>query len=79
MSDDPDVQPAPATAYYASGAVQSTGFHLDGQMHGEWAFYRTDGSVMRTGAFDRGIQVGVWRTYDRSGRLVKETRMKEPG
>ena len=28
---------------------------------------------MRTGQFDRGKQVGIWRTFDRSGRLVKET------
>jgi hypothetical protein len=29
--------------------------------------------VMRAGEFDRGKQVGVWRTLDRSGRVVKET------
>jgi antitoxin component YwqK of YwqJK toxin-antitoxin module len=28
---------------------------------------------MRSGSFDRGKQIGVWRTYDRSGRVVKET------
>jgi antitoxin component YwqK of YwqJK toxin-antitoxin module len=28
---------------------------------------------MRTGAFERGRQVGVWRTYDRAGNVVKET------
>jgi antitoxin component YwqK of YwqJK toxin-antitoxin module len=32
-----------------------------------------DGSLMRAGSFDHGRQVGVWRTYDRSGRVVKET------
>ena len=32
-----------------------------------------DGSLTRTGAFDRGRQVGIWRTYDRAGRVVKET------
>ncbi len=42
-------------------------------MHGEWAFYRADGSVMRRGSFDRGRQVGTWRTYARDGKLVKET------
>jgi antitoxin component YwqK of YwqJK toxin-antitoxin module len=42
-------------------------------MHGDWAFYRLDGSLMRAGSFDHGRQVGVWRTYDRSGRAVKET------
>ena len=28
---------------------------------------------MREGTFDRGRQKGVWRTYARDGRLVKET------
>ena len=70
----PDVpEPIPDIAYYATGALQSRGFTLDGEMHGAWAFFRKDGSVMRTGAFDRGHQVGVWRTFDRTGRLVKET------
>jgi antitoxin component YwqK of YwqJK toxin-antitoxin module len=58
---------------YPSGVLKMTGFHLDGEMHGAWVFYRADGSVMRTGEFDRGKQVGVWRTFERSGRVVKET------
>jgi hypothetical protein len=33
---------------------------------------------MRTGAFDHGRQTGVWRTFDRSGRLVKETDFSKP-
>jgi hypothetical protein len=28
---------------------------------------------------DRGKQVGVWRTYDRSGTIVKETDFGEGG
>lgn len=28
---------------------------------------------MRTGSFDRGRQLGSWGTYDRAGRIVKET------
>jgi hypothetical protein len=42
-------------------------------MHGAWEFFRTDGSLMRSGLFERGRQVGPWRTFDRGGRLVKET------
>ena len=66
-------EPVPETTYFGNGRVKYTGFHLDGEMHGDWAWYRTDGSLMRTGTFDRGRQVGVWRTIDRSGRVVKET------
>ena len=59
--------------HYTDGTVKTSGFHLDGEMHGAWEFYRLDGTLMRTGSFDRGRQVGPWRTFDRSGRLVKET------
>jgi antitoxin component YwqK of YwqJK toxin-antitoxin module len=66
-------KPTPSVSYYDNGGVRNKGFTLDGQMHGEWEFLRKDGSVMRTGAFDRGRQTGIWRTYDRGGKLVKET------
>ena len=56
--------PVPDTALYATGAIQSRGFTLDGQMHGVWEFFRKDGSVMRSGEFSRGRQVGIWRTFD---------------
>jgi len=34
---------------------------------------------MRTGAFDRGQQIGPWRTFDRDGNVVKETQFDEAG
>jgi len=66
-------EPVEETAHYANGRIKYTGFGLNGAMHGAWSFYRTDGSLMRSGAFDRGKQVGTWRTFDRSGTVVKET------
>jgi antitoxin component YwqK of YwqJK toxin-antitoxin module len=44
-------------------------------MHGAWEFYRKDGSLMRSGEFDRGKQIGIWRTYDRNGALVSEKNL----
>lgn len=66
-------EPTEAIDLYPNGNPRFLGSHLDGEMHGEWTFYRADGSVMRTGTFDRGRQVGVWRTFARDGKLVKET------
>ncbi len=34
---------------------------------------------MGTGAFDGGRQVGIWRTFDRGGRLVKATEFSKGG
>ena len=59
---------------YDNGKVRFRGANLDGKMHGPWKFFRRDGSLMRSGRFDRGTQVGVWRTYDRDGKVVKETK-----
>jgi antitoxin component YwqK of YwqJK toxin-antitoxin module len=69
-------EPVEETAFYPNGKVKFTGFRLDGELHGAWSWYRSDGSVMRTGQFERGKQVGVWRTYDRSARVVKETEFR---
>ena len=62
--------------FYENGLPRFKGDYLDGEMHGFWEFFRKDGSLMRSGAFDRGAQVGVWKTFDRTGKLVKETKFK---
>jgi antitoxin component YwqK of YwqJK toxin-antitoxin module len=66
-------QVRPDNADYDHGGPKHRGFTLDGEMHGVWEFYRRDGSLMRSGEFDRGKQVGTWKTYDRTGAVVKET------
>jgi antitoxin component YwqK of YwqJK toxin-antitoxin module len=71
-------EPTPDVSYYDNGAVRYRGFQLDGQMHGQWEFLRRDGSLMRAGEFDRGRQVGLWRTYDRTGAVKKETEFPRP-
>ena len=72
-------EPVPDVAHYHDGGVRYRGFQLDGQMHGAWEFLRKDGSVMRAGGFVRGKQVGIWRTFDRAGRVVKETDFANRG
>jgi antitoxin component YwqK of YwqJK toxin-antitoxin module len=76
MANEPG--PAPHIEHYGSGVLKLRGFYLDGEMHGAWEFYRTDGTIMRSGEFDRGRQVGIWRTFARSGEVVKETAFTNP-
>ncbi len=64
----------PHVEHFDNGKVKLRGAHLEGEMHGPWEFYRLDGSLMRSGSFDKGRQTGTWRTYDRAGKVVKETR-----
>ena len=58
---------------YDNGLPRFKGKYLDGKLHGFWEFFRKDGTLMRTGSFDLDRQVGIWKTYDREGKLVKET------
>lgn len=60
-------------SFYDNGLPRFRGNYVDGKMHGFWEFFRKDGSLMRSGYFDKERQVGVWKTYDRAGNLVKES------
>ena len=68
-----DDQPVEEITHFGNGKVKYRGLHLAGEMRGDWTWYRTDGSLLRTGSFDRGRQIGTWRTYDRSSKVIKET------
>jgi antitoxin component YwqK of YwqJK toxin-antitoxin module len=46
----------------------------NGQLHGQWKWYRQDGSLMRAGQFKAGAQAGLWETFDREGRRVSSVR-----
>jgi len=59
--------------FYADGGLKSKGKVKDGEPHGAWSWWRKDGSLMRTGSFARGRQVGVWTTYDRASQPVRVT------
>jgi antitoxin component YwqK of YwqJK toxin-antitoxin module len=59
--------------FYDNGLPRFKGEYADGKMHGFWQFFRKDGSLMRSGSFDHERQIGVWKTFDRAGKLVKET------
>jgi antitoxin component YwqK of YwqJK toxin-antitoxin module len=61
--------------FYENGLPRFKGEYLAGEMHGPWEFYRKDGTLMRSGAFDKGTQIGIWRTYDREGNLVTEKKL----
>ena len=60
------------SAAYDNGLPRFKGDYLNDQMHGYWEFFRKDGSLMRSGFFDEGVQTGVWKTFDRTGKLVSE-------
>ena len=58
---------------HRDGSLRARGPVVDGHPHGYWEWFRLDGTLMRSGAFDRGRRVGAWTTYDLSGAVHKVT------
>ena len=67
------MKPVPTIDRYDNGKVRYRGANLEGKMHGPWKFFRRDGTLMRSGLFENGKQIGLWRTFDKTGKVVKET------
>lgn len=60
--------------YHASGdTVWSKGKIIEGQPDGYWEWFRTDGTLKRSGHFVKGDPVGEWVTYDSKGEKYKTT------
>ena len=58
---------------HRDGSVRARGPVVGGQPHGYWEWFRLDGTLMRSGHFDAGRNVGAWTTYDSSGAPYKVT------
>jgi hypothetical protein len=75
---DPPDAAQPVERFHADGSLWARGHLLDGEEHGDWEWFRPDGTRMRSGSFDRGAQVGLWTFYDEHGVAVKRTRFPGP-
>lgn len=65
------------THVHKDGSVRAKGWLRNGQLDGYWEWFRKDGTVLRSGTFDMGAQVGEWTTYDAEGKVYKVTKMKD--
>jgi antitoxin component YwqK of YwqJK toxin-antitoxin module len=60
--------------YHASGTtIWSKGKVVDNQPEGYWEWYRPDGTIKRSGYFEKGEPIGEWITYDTKGAKHKTT------
>ena len=59
--------------FYGNGILKAEGKYKSNQLHGNWQWYRKDGTKMRSGEFKLGKQVGTWVTYDQSGKPYNST------
>lgn len=51
----------------------SKGKMIDGEPEGFWEWYRSDGTLKRSGHFKVGDPIGEWVTYDSEGTPYKTT------
>jgi hypothetical protein len=66
----------PHVHYHKEGSVWARGQLKGDTMVGYWEWFRKDGTRMRSGYFEDGVQTGEWITYDKKGRVYKVTTMK---
>jgi antitoxin component YwqK of YwqJK toxin-antitoxin module len=59
--------------YHKDGSVWATGQTCNEIPTGYWEWFRLDGTKMRSGHFENGVQVGEWTTYDKKGQVYKVT------
>ena len=60
--------------FYGNGFLKARGSMKAGALHGYWEWFRKDGTIMRSGNFKNGQNVGEWITYDSSGKVYKVTQ-----
>jgi uncharacterized protein YdhG (YjbR/CyaY superfamily) len=60
--------------FYGNGFLKARGSMKAGALHGYWEWFRKDGTIMRSGNFKSGQNVGEWITYDSSGKVYKVTQ-----
>jgi len=66
----------PFTLHHKDGSIWARG-RKDGEMMvGYWEWFRKDGTKLRSGHFEAGIQAGEWTTYDKQGEVYKVTQVK---
>ncbi len=66
--------------YHKDGSIWAKGQTNNGVMEGYWEWFRKPansadkiGTIMRSGYFKNGKQVGQWTTYNKHGDIVKVT------
>lgn len=61
--------------YHANGkTIWSKGKMVNNQPEGYWEWYRLDGTIKRSGYFEKGEPVDEWITYDNKGVKYNTTQ-----
>jgi antitoxin component YwqK of YwqJK toxin-antitoxin module len=72
MADDIE----PYEKRHKDGSLWARGQTIGEVPTGYWEWFRKDGTKLRSGHFEKGVQVGEWTTYDAQGAVYKVTTIK---
>lgn len=61
----------PWRSFFPNGELRSTGFFHQDRSNGGVEVYREGGTPYYTGEMRDDQRVGVWRYYDKAGKLLK--------
>ncbi len=61
---------------HKDGSLWVKGQTVDEIPTGYWQWFRKDGTILRSGYFEKGEQAGNWTTYDKNGDVYKVTTVK---
>jgi len=74
LAEISDVANGKRVDYYRDGQRKAVGTVKAGVLHGNWEWFRQDGSLMRSGRFTNGEPSGTWTTWIRDGTAAKVTQ-----
>ena len=57
---------------YNSGEVSDECFYCEGNKHGQAISYYLNGNIKIIGDYSAGVRIGVWKFYDKDGKLSRE-------
>ncbi len=60
------------TYFYKNGRIRAEGPFINGQMEGEWTFYRETGQLWQVGHFKHNQKHGHFIRYDRNDQVEYE-------
>ena len=65
--------------YYRSSGLKAVGNYVDGELDGNWEWWRENRQPLQAGAFKNGKQVGLWKRYYENGQLWDEGTYEDGG
>lgn len=63
-------------ATYRNDTLRSVQQYINGEDHGKWTFFFSNGQIETSGKFNNGQRVGKWKYYHSNGNLKQLSRYR---